>query len=605
LRNDIDLNGEDLTATAILDNVDHGSLAAFADGSFTYTPDPGFTGTDEFVYRMRDASFNSSDSVFVTIEVIEGNRSPIGTDDIYRSLAGKTLSITSPGFLANDIDPDGEALTATAILDNVDHGSLAAFADGSFTYTPDPGFTGTDEFVYRMRDASFNSSDSVFVTIEVLEGNRPPLGTDDIFAAVENTTLSIAASGVLTNDIDQDGEALTATAILDNVDHGTLAAFADGSFNYTPNPGFTGTDEFVYRMRDASFNSSDSVFVSLKVFDSDPEPPVADAGSDITVECVSPLGAPVVLDASASVDPDGDPLIFTWKEDTTVVAGPTEETTVEVTLELGVHEIILTANDGMGGIDTDTTIVTVEDTTPPELSVDSGPEVLWPPDHMYHEIDIEPFLNSVSDKCDDSLTLNDVVITSVTSDEPENGEEDGNTTDDIIIGENYRSVNLRAERSGIGNGRVYTINLGIADHEDNVGTAAIKVHVPINLNLLNKVEDDGAVYVVNGLNLGSGTSGEIVHELEKDLPDDFALGDNYPNPFNPTTTISFDMPVTGHVKLEVFNILGRKVSTLVDEQLDAGNHTVSWDASRLASGTYIYRMTAGDFTETRLMILVK
>jgi len=189
LANDIDLDGEELTATAILDNVDHGSLAAFSDGSFNYTPDPGFTGTDEFVYRMRDASFNSSDSVFVTIEVVEANRNPIGTSDSYTLLSNTTLSISTPGFLANDIDLDGEELTATAILDNVDHGSLAAFADGSFNYTPDPGFTGTDEFVYRMRDASFNSSDSVFVTFTVIEGNRAPRGTDDLFAAVENTTL--------------------------------------------------------------------------------------------------------------------------------------------------------------------------------------------------------------------------------------------------------------------------------------------------------------------------------------------------------------------------------------------------------------------------------
>jgi len=87
LRNDIDLNGEDLTATAILDNVDHGSLAAFADGSFTYTPDPGFTGTDEFVYRMRDASFNSSDSVFVTIEVSPSGTNPVGIDDAFKALA--------------------------------------------------------------------------------------------------------------------------------------------------------------------------------------------------------------------------------------------------------------------------------------------------------------------------------------------------------------------------------------------------------------------------------------------------------------------------------------------------------------------------------------
>jgi len=268
LANDIDLNGEPLSAVSIQDNVDHGTLAAFADGSFTYTPDSGFTGTDSFAYRMRDASNNFSDPVLVTIQVLPpANRVPLGTPDAYTTLLGKTLSIAAPGFLANDIDLDGEALSAVSIQDNVDHGTLAAFADGSFTYTPDSGFTGTDSFAYRMRDASNNFSEPVLVTIEVYLGNRVPIGVADAYAARINTPLSISAPGFLANDMDLDGESITAVSIQDNVDHGILAAFADGSFTYTPNPGFTGTDSFAYRMRDASNNFSDPVTVVITVID--------------------------------------------------------------------------------------------------------------------------------------------------------------------------------------------------------------------------------------------------------------------------------------------------------------------------------------------------
>jgi hypothetical protein len=268
LANDIDLDGEAITAVSIQDNVDHGTLAAFADGSFTYTPDPGFTGTDTFAYRMRDASNNFSDPIPVTIEVLPpANRTPMGTPDAYTLLADTTLSIAAPGFLANDIDLDGEAITAVSIQDNVDHGVLAAFADGSFFYTPNPGFVGTDTFAYRMRDAANNFSDPVTVTLEVFAGNRGPIGVPDAFAARINTPLSIAAPGFLANDIDLDGEAITAVSIQDNVDHGTLAAFADGSFTYTPDPGFTGTDTFAYRMRDAANNFSDPVTVVITVID--------------------------------------------------------------------------------------------------------------------------------------------------------------------------------------------------------------------------------------------------------------------------------------------------------------------------------------------------
>ncbi len=283
LTNDIDLNGEALTATAILDNVDHGSLVAFPDGSFTYTPDNTFVGLDHFVYRMRDASNNLSDSVVVTIEVLPpGNREPLGLDDFYAARAGASISVAAPGFLANDIDLDGEALTGTAVLDNVDNGGLTAFGDGSFIYTPDAGFVGTDSFKYRMRDASNHFSDSVTVTIEVFEGNRNPIGVDDEYAVVLNTARNIAAPGFLMNDIDLDGEALTATAILDNVDNGTLVAFPDGSLTYTPNTGFAGIDRFAYRLRDASNNSSDSTSVTLRVID--PEAPL------LPVEITSFLG---------------------------------------------------------------------------------------------------------------------------------------------------------------------------------------------------------------------------------------------------------------------------------------------------------------------------
>ena len=198
LVNDIDLAGEALTATALLETPDHGSLSAFPDGSFTYTPDDGFVGTDQFVYRMRDASFNLSDSVTVTIEVLEpGNRAPLGIDDAFGALSGTILSIAAPGFLANDIDQDGDVLTATALLETPDHGTLSAFPNGSFTYTPEPGFTGIDQFIYRMRDSEFNNSDSVTVIIQVFQGNRNPLGTDDHFGVVINTPLSIPAPGFL------------------------------------------------------------------------------------------------------------------------------------------------------------------------------------------------------------------------------------------------------------------------------------------------------------------------------------------------------------------------------------------------------------------------
>jgi len=83
------------------------------------------------------------------------------------------------------------------------------------------------------------------------------------------------------------------------------------------------------------------------------------------------------------------------------------------------------------------------------------------------------------------------------------------------------------------------------------------------------------------------------------------LEGNYPNPFNPATEIRYDLPEAVHVQLVVYDVLGRQVRVLVDQPMSAGTHAVTWDASGLPSGTYLYRLTAGAFTETKAMTLFK
>jgi hypothetical protein len=85
----------------------------------------------------------------------------------------------------------------------------------------------------------------------------------------------------------------------------------------------------------------------------------------------------------------------------------------------------------------------------------------------------------------------------------------------------------------------------------------------------------------------------------------YYLHQNYPNPFNPSTTIAFDLPKSSEVILKVFNILGEEVATLVSERLTAGSYSYEWDASNLASGVYLYRLKAGDYVETRKMVVMR
>lgn len=88
-------------------------------------------------------------------------------------------------------------------------------------------------------------------------------------------------------------------------------------------------------------------------------------------------------------------------------------------------------------------------------------------------------------------------------------------------------------------------------------------------------------------------------------PSDYALEQNYPNPFNPVTTIRFSVPMSVYVNITVFNSLGEQVSVLVSEEKEAGTYETTFDASTLSSGTYFYRITTGDYVETKKMLLVK
>jgi len=88
-------------------------------------------------------------------------------------------------------------------------------------------------------------------------------------------------------------------------------------------------------------------------------------------------------------------------------------------------------------------------------------------------------------------------------------------------------------------------------------------------------------------------------------PETYHLAQNYPNPFNPRTEISFSLPAASQVTLEIFNVMGQKVATLVNRHLEAGEHSVTWDGSQSASGVYLYRFRADDFAATRKMVLMK
>jgi hypothetical protein len=141
--------------------------------------------------------------------------------------------------------------------------------------------------------------------------------------------------------------------------------------------------------------------------------------------------------------------------------------------------------------------VAVNDTQAPAITTTNGPVTLWPPNHKYVTFTVAGLVASAVDNCDSGVGVGGVRITKASSDEPDNGGGDGSTTDDIVIAADCKSLKLRSERTGNGNGRVYTITLKVTDASGNVGTATTKVTVPHSQNGSAAV-DDGPLYTVLG-----------------------------------------------------------------------------------------------------------
>ena len=162
----------------------------------------------------------------------------------------------------------------------------------------------------------------------------------------------------------------------------------------------------------------------------------------------------------------------------------------------GTYTLTYTATDGVNTT-TETRTVNVVDTTAPVITLTGATINLWPPNHQYKNITLTQLVASASDGCDGGVDINDVVITKVTSDEAENGGGDGNTLNDIVIAANCKSVQLRSERNGGGNGRVYTIHFRVTDASGNVGTKTAQVKVPTNQGNNGAAVEDAPQYTVN------------------------------------------------------------------------------------------------------------
>jgi hypothetical protein len=271
-------------------------------------PDPDWNGAETITFTATDPGLLSAqDNATFTVTGI--NDPPVANDDAYTTDEDTPITVAAPGVLLNDTDPDvGDLLTAIPV-DNPTNGTLVLNSNGSFTYTPNTDFSGTDSFTYFANDGTSNSNLVATVSITVNPVNDLPTANDDSYSTDEDTPLTLDAPGVLGNDTDPDvGDLLTAT--LDSgPSNGTLALNSDGSFTYKPNLNFFGTDSFAYFANDGTSDSDVAATVTITV-NSVVDPPIADAGPDQTVG----ENTIVTLGGSNSFDTEGETLSYQWEQ---------------------------------------------------------------------------------------------------------------------------------------------------------------------------------------------------------------------------------------------------------------------------------------------------
>jgi VCBS repeat-containing protein len=289
----------------VVSGPDYGTVTLNPDGSFTYTPPSGWSGTASFVYQLKDTKgFTDTATVYITVSPDQ----PVdAVDDSYSTSEDTPLFVAAPGILGNDSYPDG--FGSLAVVTPPAHGSLTLNQDGSFTYTPDPNFCGQDSYIYRLCDTD-GDCDEATVTIHVTCVNDAPVAQDDTYTTNEDTPLLVPAPGILGNDYDVDGDPLTAV-LVSGPAHGTLTLNPDGSFTYTPAENFCGEDSFTYKAYDGALYSNVATVRIMVTCVNDA--PVAN-DDEATVPEDSSVTIPVL---GNDYDPDGDPLSVS------LVSGPT------------------------------------------------------------------------------------------------------------------------------------------------------------------------------------------------------------------------------------------------------------------------------------------
>jgi hypothetical protein len=257
------VDGEGATITAVAGTfvTAHGSVTMARDGSYTYTPQTGYVGSDSFIFTAQTDDDRTTGTVNITVSAV---------NDL--TVASPSISVNGNGsrsgnVLAGAFDIEGATITAVPGTFATANGSVTIAADGSYTYTPNPDYVGSDSFSFTAQTADDSTTGTVSISVTA-EASDLTVATPQALTVNENTQ---GTGNVLTGAVDSEAATITAVVGTFATAHGSVTIAANGSYTYLPNPGYVGSDSFTFTAQTDDDSTSGSV--AIDIISGSPVPP--------------------------------------------------------------------------------------------------------------------------------------------------------------------------------------------------------------------------------------------------------------------------------------------------------------------------------------------
>jgi hypothetical protein len=254
--NDTDVDGDDLTVTAVSNPT--GGTVGLAGGNITFTPTPNFSGAGLFTYTVSDGTDTDTGTVSVVVNPV--NDPPVAVDDSATTAEDTPLVIAAATLVDNDTDVENDTLTVAAVTSGT--GGTVALVAGNLTFTPSANFNGAASFTYTVDDGDDTDEGTVNVTVTAV--NDAPVAVADSASGTVFEPLVIPVGDLLANDTDVENSTLTVTAVSNPSAEGGSVVLAGGNVTYTaPSPIFSGSDSFTYTISDGTTTAVGTVNVQV------------------------------------------------------------------------------------------------------------------------------------------------------------------------------------------------------------------------------------------------------------------------------------------------------------------------------------------------------